>query len=86
MRVRRYKVRYGVHGVNGGDYATTVREFTSLRAVGEFAQDLPSDHEFLDIRAVQYETLTPQECEALAVFSGGRVKLTPGLRKFTVHP
>jgi hypothetical protein len=73
--VRKYRVKFSVHEGDGARYSTQVREFGSLRAAAEFAQDLPSPGDFLGIQAVDYVELTEQERHAFALFADGKVVL-----------
>ena len=72
--IRRYRVRWTLHPVEGG-YVAKNKEFGSLRAGAEHVRDLGADCEFLDIRAVEIEPLTDQEKAAFGLFTDGRVTL-----------
>jgi hypothetical protein len=69
--VRRYRVKFAFHDAEGV-YQTKTKEFTSLRAAGEFVRDRPDPTDFLEIRAVSYETLTDQEREIFVFFTEGK--------------
>jgi hypothetical protein len=71
--VRRYRVKYSVYGDEGG-YSVKTREFRSLRNAGEFLRDMPANHEFNEIKVVEYGPLTPDERNALCTFSDGRFR------------
>lgn len=70
MGVRRYRVKYSVYSGTGG-YSVKTRDFRALRAAGEFIRDLPDDHSFDEIRAVEVAPLNEEEMGALAFFSDG---------------
>jgi len=73
--VRRYRVRWTDHPGDGG-YISRNRDFSSLRAAAEHVRDLPETSEFQEIRALEIESLTPQEKAAFALFTDGKIVLT----------
>lgn len=74
MAVRRYRLKYAVTA--DGRYSSKVREFGSLRAAGEWVRDMPPDHEFIEIRALDIGPLDAQEKGAFAFFTDGKVVLS----------
>lgn len=73
MAIRRYRVKYSIFA--DGQYSTKTREFGTLRSAGEWVRDLPSNHEFLEIRALDIGQLDDQEKGAFAFFTDGKVVL-----------
>lgn len=50
-------------------------EFVSLRSAGEFVRDLPSDHEFIEVRAMDIGPLDSNEKQVFLSFTEGKVSL-----------
>lgn len=74
--LRRYQVRYSVHGEDG-TYMSKDRTFRSLRQAGEFIVSILKDRnlEFGSIHAVEVQELTEKEQHALYLFTDGELDL-----------
>lgn len=72
--VRRYQVKYVVHE-EGGTYSYQHKEFRALRDAAVFIDTILSNdqQEFLEIKAVIYDSLTPSERGIVVLLTNSRI-------------
>jgi hypothetical protein len=73
--IRRYRLKYSVSPPDGS-YITKTKEFASLRQAGEWVRDMPKDHAFVEIRALDIGPLDEQEKGVFAFFTDGKIILS----------